>query len=256
MFRVTESEGAATKECVEHMVQKTTKFWTDNGKCKVHVHISPPCTGGCPWNNVNKDLPGGKERIQQHQKKFSTLLTNVDKFLASISDVSPSISFELPSFCEYWKWKSVKRFKQKYGLVGYKLHGCSGWCDIRTRDTHQEGLDDFVDCRGVCAALEQLRCDGQHEHAQPRGKALREAEGYTFRLIDRIHVMFRNLSQHAVKPTCALRFRLFMLHAPPLSTHTHTMDMRTDLTAAPHAGLGFHFLREQVRKPTIERTTR
>ena len=27
-------------------------------------------------------------------------------------------------------------------------------------------------------------------------------------------------------------------------THTHTlMDMRTDLTAVPHAGLGFHFLR-------------
>ena len=30
-------------------------------------------------------------------------------------------------------------------------------------------------------------------------------------------------------------------------THTHTlMEMRTDLTAAPHAGLGYHFLRAQV----------
>ena len=73
---------------------------------------------------MNKDLPGGKERIQQHQKKFATLLKNVDKFLEGISVVSPSISFELPSFCEYWKWKSVKRFKQKYRLVDYKLHGC------------------------------------------------------------------------------------------------------------------------------------
>ena len=27
------------------------------------------------------------------------------------------------------------------------------------------------------------------------------------------------------------------------------MDMRTDLTAVPHAGLGFQFLRVQVRKP-------
>ena len=27
------------------------------------------------------------------------------------------------------------------------------------------------------------------------------------------------------------------------------MDMRTDLIAVPHAGLGFHFLRVQVRKP-------
>ena len=27
------------------------------------------------------------------------------------------------------------------------------------------------------------------------------------------------------------------------------MDMRTDLTAVPHAGLGYHFLRMQVGKP-------
>ena len=30
------------------------------------------------------------------------------------------------------------------------------------------------------------------------------------------------------------------------------MDMRTELKAAPHAGLGFHFLRVQVKKPNKE----
>ena len=30
------------------------------------------------------------------------------------------------------------------------------------------------------------------------------------------------------------------------------MDMRTDLTAVPHAGLGYHFLRVQVREPEKE----
>ena len=30
------------------------------------------------------------------------------------------------------------------------------------------------------------------------------------------------------------------------------MDMRTDLIAVPHAGLGFQFLRAQVRKPKKE----
>ena len=30
------------------------------------------------------------------------------------------------------------------------------------------------------------------------------------------------------------------------------MDMRTDLTAVPHAGLGFHFLRVRVRRPEKE----
>ena len=30
------------------------------------------------------------------------------------------------------------------------------------------------------------------------------------------------------------------------------MDMRTELTAVPHAGLGYQFLRVQVRKPEKE----
>ena len=30
------------------------------------------------------------------------------------------------------------------------------------------------------------------------------------------------------------------------------MDMHTELKAVPHAGLGFHFLRVQVRKPKKE----
>ena len=76
VFRVTESEDATTKECVEQIAQETIKFWKDNGKCKIHVHISLPCTGGRQWNNVNKGLPGGKERIQQHQKKFSNFTFN------------------------------------------------------------------------------------------------------------------------------------------------------------------------------------
>ena len=39
--------------------------------------------------------------------------------------------------------------------------------------------------------------------------------------------------------------------------HTHTlMDMRTDLTAVPHAGLEFHFLREHVRTTGSGRSSR
>ena len=32
-----------------------------------------PCTGGSPWQNINKCIPGGKERIQEHLKLFRAL---------------------------------------------------------------------------------------------------------------------------------------------------------------------------------------
>ena len=225
VFRVTENEDATTRKCVEQMTQKTIQFWKENGKCNVHVHISLPCTGGCPWNNVNKDLPGGKERIQQHQKKFAALLKNADKFLEGISVVKPTISFELPSFCEYWKWKSVKNFKRKYRLVDYKLHGCQ----VGVTDEHgtpiKKGWTVASDIEAF-AALEQLRCDGQHVHAQSRGKALRDAEGYTFKLTDKIHTMFRNLCSRVYAQPCTEEPTVHAACATTTHTrtctHTHT----------------------------------
>ena len=181
-------------------------------------HISLPCTGGCPWNNVNKDLPGGKERIQQHQKKFASLPRNVDKFLESIAIVEPTVSFEIPSFCEYWKWKSVKNSKRKYHLNDYKLHGCQ----VGVTDEHgtpiKKGWTISSDVEAF-AALEQLRCDGQHEHAS-RGKALREAEGYTFKLTDKLHTMFKNLGSSAFAQSCT---KDLTVHAAcATTTHTRT----------------------------------
>ena len=111
---------------------------------------------------MNKDLPGGKERIQQHQKKFASLLRNVDKFLEKIDVVNPTISFELPSFCEYWKWKSVKNFKRKYRLNDYKLHGCQvGVTDehgtpIKKGWTISSDIEAFAALEQLCPAISPL----------------------------------------------------------------------------------------------------
>ena len=72
------------------------------------------------------------------------------------------------------------------------------------------------------AALEQLRCDGQHEHAQSRGKALTEAEGYTFRLTDRIHTMFKNLGQRDLVNLCTEVQTVHAACATYAHTHTHS----------------------------------
>ena len=42
VFRVTESEDAATRKCVEQMTQKTIQFWKDNNKCNVTFHCHVP----------------------------------------------------------------------------------------------------------------------------------------------------------------------------------------------------------------------
>ena len=39
--------------------------------------------------------------------------------------------------------------------------------------------------------LDSFKCDGKHEHDQSRGKALKLAENYTFKLTDMLHECFR-----------------------------------------------------------------
>ena len=41
------------------------------------------------------------------------------------------------------------------------------------------------------AVLDSLKCDGKHEHDQSRGKALKLAENYTFKLTNMLHECFR-----------------------------------------------------------------
>ena len=41
------------------------------------------------------------------------------------------------------------------------------------------------------AVLDSFKCDGKHEHDQSRGKALKLAENYTFKLTDMLHECFR-----------------------------------------------------------------
>ena len=75
MIRVTEDDDATRSECFRKTVKRVEDFMKNNPKTKTDlmIYISLPCTGGCPWNNVNKESHNGKERFTEHQKLFKKL---------------------------------------------------------------------------------------------------------------------------------------------------------------------------------------
>ena len=63
----------------------------------------------------------------------------------------------------YWKWKSVRRFKQKYELVDYRLHGCQ----VGATDEHGTPIKKGWTISAKVEAFAALE-----QRAQSRGKAL------------------------------------------------------------------------------------
>ena len=69
----------------------------------IFVWFAIPCTGGSPWQNVNKRLPGGMERIQENwallQKLWRKLVSVVDWL--SQTGSKRRICIEWPKGCDY-----------------------------------------------------------------------------------------------------------------------------------------------------------
>ena len=175
VLRVTEADDARTEECRDMIVKRVKDFRKRVPDGKILFYVSLPCTGGCPWNHINKDNPGGKQKIKLHQKKFWSLFKRMRETISSLEKEEVRVAMELPSRCSYWKSKDVETFCNKHDLTHHKFDGCA--MGLTNRDglpmlktwNIATNIDEFE-------VLENYKCDGEHEHAQSRGDDLKRAE--------------------------------------------------------------------------------
>ena len=194
VIRVTIKDDATKEETIAKLAKKIRSFHgstaKDQGGNKVMIFASLPCTGGCPWNRINKDNPGGLEKIQSHQKEFKLLFKNLCLLVDDVEEVQPTIAMELPTSTEYWKWDRVKKFLKKNDMIKYSFHGCSLGLKNRRGEYLKKGWT-IASNETKFKSFEYYQCPGNHHHAQSRGKDLKEAESYTYRMTDKIHDIFR-----------------------------------------------------------------
>ena len=65
-----------------------------------------PCTGGSPWQNINK-FSGGEERLQGHLKIFKALWKKLAMFVEWLHYTGRMcrMCVEWHKNCAYWNWK-------------------------------------------------------------------------------------------------------------------------------------------------------
>ena len=200
IIRITEKDDATKDSTINDLISSIREFHNQGGR-KVMIHFSLPCTGGCSWNHINKDNPGGVERIRDHQKLFKKLFHNSTWLIESTKDINPVITMELPTGTEYWKWNRVRKFLKNNNMEKYSFHGCSFGLRNKKGECLKKGWT-LASNENSFQIFKEYKCTKDHDHGSSRGKDLKEAESYTFEMTDLMHKTFRDVSQSCSTVTC------------------------------------------------------
>ena len=88
-----------------------------------------PCTGGSPWQNINRRLPGCMERLRKQWQLFVKLWNRLQDFTSWLNSIRRRwrIVIEWPRNCAYWRRLAVLKFCRLWGLEDVCIDGCSLW---------------------------------------------------------------------------------------------------------------------------------
>ena len=200
IIRITEKDDATKESTINELISDIRDFHNQGGR-KVMIHFSLPCTGGCSWNHINKDNPGGIERIKDHQRLFKRLFFNATWLIEKIKDINPIITMELPTGTEYWKWNRVKKFLKYNNMEKYSFHGCSFGLRNKKGEFLKKGWT-IASNENSFQVFKDYKCTKDHRHGSSRGRDLKEAESYTFEMTDLMHKTFREITQSCSTVAC------------------------------------------------------
>ena len=193
VYRLTEAHDLTTAEGLKFAKQCVDKSLAFNGK--VLLWISIPCTGGSPWQQINKKYPSARLKIRNHIKLFNKLWSALVELTDYMKHVKLDyvIGFEWPKDCSYWRLRKVKKFESDHKLKTVLVNGCR----VNLRSIVNDKLIPkpwFVktDSDSLNSELQGRICNHTADmHTHCAGKDTKRSEEYTDEFVALIHDGFR-----------------------------------------------------------------
>ena len=125
------------------------------------------------------------------------------EFINSIRHLKPMIALEWPSGCIYWNFDRVQRFLHRFNLEMIKFDGCMLGVVNKEGIPMKKPWTIATNCSEVMKFFSNLKCLGEHTHAQGRGEDLKNTESYTYEFTDRIHKSFAAAVRYSSRQSSA-----------------------------------------------------
>ena len=187
--RVTEKDDGTLHSSRQRLASQIQDFRNDFNEGTLILYASLPCVGGSPWGNVNGMTVEGQDRIKEQQKMFTKLFKSFVKLVDEVKDERTLIAFELSKNCKYWGWPMVRKFLIENSMRVHHFDGCMLGVIGNNDKPMKKGWTIAGNFKQL-SKLDSFKCNGNHQHDESRGKALKLAENYTFRLTDLLHDCF------------------------------------------------------------------
>ena len=183
VIRLTAKEDVTSKEGFSkaaHAVQ------ADN----VLLWASMPCTGGSPWQQINRHKPGGEERLQQHIRDFKAIWKSFVPIALECNKHGGKVAIEWPTGCSYWKLPEVKGFMSYLCLKQAQCHGCALGLTDKDGKPIKKPWTIATNDANLHKSLNKMQCPGKlahPEHTRLEGKLTKLSEEYTDDMVKIIH---------------------------------------------------------------------
>ena len=184
VLRLTEEIDMTLDSSFDMVIQCIRGWPTKN----VYLAASIPCTGGSPWQRVNKHVATEKgdqaalDKLKGHWTLFRKLWKNFEMIAQYVLGIGGTITIEWPTGCEYWRDRRVINFMQIHDLKTTDIHGCAYGLKTEGGMYVKKPWSFATNSRAVLDGLGR-KCDGRHEHAICRGSICKRSEMYTESLV-------------------------------------------------------------------------
>ena len=193
VVRLTVKHDLTTKEGVDVALRAVHD--TPEGKY-LHLWGSLPCTGGSPWQHINRARgPATAEKIDLHREQCLKLLAGFCQVAEEVVARGGDISFEWPTSCSFWDEPDVVNMIQRYSMNKVHMHGCAaGLRSERTGRPIKKPWTIASTSPVMLGELSKFRCPGppEHEEHEPcAGQETKKTELYTSIMTDSVHTAVR-----------------------------------------------------------------
>ena len=145
------------------------------------VFFAGPCTGGSPWNRINRWVSEATTQLIEAKKQIFWAMWEV--FASVLSELinmgSPAL-LELPRGCDYWKGRRMTDLVEGTVSHEHKFDGCMYGLKSQFQETPKPIKKPWkIVTWGVSFPKLHRRCDRRHDHVECAGRETRITQVYT-----------------------------------------------------------------------------
>ena len=162
------------------------------------VFFAGPCTGGSPWNRINRWVSEATTQLIEAKKQIFWAMWEVfTSVLCELINMRSPALLELPRGCDYWKDRRMTDLVEGTVSHEHKFDGCMYGLKSQFQETPKPIKKPWkIVTWGVSFPKLRRKCDRRHDHAECAGRETRITQVYTKWIAK---IIMKGINEHVIR---------------------------------------------------------